>query len=99
MHSADGGLSWNSNVKGLPNNLPRDLTSYYNPKTKEFVLYLIEQTVYNAKGKKAEAVGGIFKSLDGGNTWASITGNFNINLKAIKYPAENIRYYKSYNFV
>lgn len=93
--STDGGLSWKNTSSGLPNNLPRDLTSYYNPKTKEFILYLVEQTVYEAKGKTVSSKGGVFKSTDGGRNWVNITGDFSIDLTAIKYPAEIERYYKT----
>lgn len=45
--SNDTGDNWKASGKGLP----RDLTSYYNPKTKEFFLYLVEQSIYEPKGK------------------------------------------------
>lgn len=93
--SSDGGLTWQNSTSGLPNNLPRDLTSYYNKKTKEFVLYLVEQTVYEAKGNSVSAKGGIFKSTDGGKTWMNVTGNFAVDLTKINYPVEIARYYKT----
>lgn len=93
--SSDGGLSWKSCSSGLPNNLPRNLTSYYNPKSKQFVLYLIEQTVYQKNGRSVSSKGGIYKSVNGGTKWTNITGNFSINLKAIHYPEEVTRYYRT----
>ncbi len=52
LFSSDEGISWKSGASGLPNNLPPDLTYFYNKQTKEFVLYLVEQTVYEDKGNK-----------------------------------------------
>ncbi|BAX81079.1 WD40/YVTN/BNR-like repeat-containing protein [Labilibaculum antarcticum] len=93
--SSDGGDSWKASSKGLPNNLPRDLCSYYNPKTKEFVLYLVEQTVYTAKGKTTEATGGVYKSVDGGASWINITGNLGINLSVIADSGVRDRYHRT----
>ncbi|WP_010134945.1 WD40/YVTN/BNR-like repeat-containing protein [Ochrovirga pacifica] len=93
--STNGGDSWNEGGKGLPNNLPRDLSSYYNPKTGEFVLYLVEQTVYKANGSTTSAQGGVFKSTDGGNSWTNITGNLYIDLTKISFMPEHDRYYNT----
>lgn len=96
--SEDGGLSWENKAKGLPNNLPRDLTSFYNKKTKEFILYLVDQTVYVPKGNSTLANGGVYKSTDGGVTWKSITGNLGINLNKISFAPEIDRYYRTISY-
>jgi len=93
--SNDAGETWVSGSKGLPNNLPRDLSSYYNAKTKEFILYLVEQTVYEPSGKTVQSKGGVYKSMDGGKSWVNITGNLGVNLNKISYFFEKENYYKT----
>ncbi|WP_440876052.1 VPS10 domain-containing protein [Thalassotalea sp. PLHSN55] len=85
MLSDDGGESWHKNISGLPHNLPRDLTSFYDVKTQEFVLYLVEQSVYQPEGNSVKSIGGVFKSTNGGKTWKSITGNLAIDLTKITF--------------
>lgn len=81
--SADTGENWVGSNAGLPNDLPRDLTSHYNVESDEFTLYLAEQTVYEPNGNSVNSKGGVFKSTDGGANWTSITGNLGYNLKTI----------------
>ncbi|TXE06308.1 hypothetical protein FUA26_15160 [Seonamhaeicola algicola] len=98
--SNDTGETWKPSAKGLPNNLPRDLSSYYNSKTKEFVLYLLEQTVYEPNGKTITTKGGVYKSTNGGKTWENITGNLGVNYNMItdKYHRNNYHRVLSYWF-
>ncbi|CAZ97762.1 WD40/YVTN/BNR-like repeat-containing protein [Zobellia galactanivorans] len=98
MRSTDGGLSWKKGGKGLPNNLPRDLSSYYDPKTNEFVLYLVDQTVYEDKGNTVSAKGGVFKSTDGGKSWKDITGNLYFDMTALHSNAEVDRFHKTMGY-
>ncbi len=98
LRSLDGGLTWIDQVKGLPNNSPRDLTAYYDHKSGDFVLYLVEQTVYSEKGKTVSANGGVYKSMDGGETWKNVTGNLFIDLTKINAAAEVDRYYKTIGY-
>ncbi|GIZ09604.1 hypothetical protein FUMI01_23310 [Flavobacterium sp. UMI-01] len=81
--STDQGENWEISATGLPNNLPRDMASYYNPKTKEFVLYVLEQTFYIPDGKTLKTKGGIYKSTDGGRNWSSISGNIALDYTKI----------------
>jgi len=81
--STDGGDSWVPSAAGLPNNQPRDMVSYYNDKTKEFVLYLVEQTMFEPDGKSVKTKGGVFKSEDEGATWTSITGDLSVDFTRI----------------
>ncbi|MDO6738822.1 VPS10 domain-containing protein [Wenyingzhuangia sp. 2_MG-2023] len=93
--SDNGGDDWKKGNKGLPNDLPRDLSSYYNKQTGEFVLYLVEQTVYEKTGNSTTAKGGVYKSVDGGESWSNITGNLFINLNKINFYPEADRYYNT----
>lgn len=95
LQSFNGGITWNNNHKGLPNNLPRDLTHHYNEKTGEFTLYLVEQTTYQPQQRTVGSKGGVYKSTDAGKTWKNITGNLALDLTKINYPAEIARYYRT----
>ncbi len=80
--STDTGETWASSNTGLPNDLPRDLTSFYDGTN--FILYAVDQSVYTSPdGNSIESSGGIFKSIDGGITWQSITGNLGVNMQTI----------------
>ena len=94
----DSGANWHLSDKGLPNNLPRDLTSYYNAKTGEFILYLVTQTEYKKDEKSVTSKGGVYKSTDNGASWINCTGNLDINLNKIQFSAERDRYYRAIGF-
>ncbi|MGA9637291.1 WD40/YVTN/BNR-like repeat-containing protein, partial [Flavobacterium sp.] len=81
--STNQGDSWEMSATGLPNNSPRDMSSYYNPETKEFVLYVLEQTFYVPDRKTLKGKGGIYKSTDGGQNWISISGNIALDYTKI----------------
>lgn len=81
--STDAGETWNASNSGLPNNLPKDLTSYYNPDTKEYILYTMEQSVYEIENNTIKTTGGIFKSTNGGDSWTDITGNMGLDFTVI----------------
>lgn len=93
--SEDAGNTWHQNVSGLPNNLPRDLTSYYDPITHEFSLYLVEQSVYVQDGDTVSSKGGVFKSSDGGKSWNSITGNLALDLTQISFEDTFERFHRT----
>lgn len=90
--SSDAGETWNPSNTGLPNNLPKDLTSYFNPITKEYILYTVEQSVYTESSNSITTSGGVFKSMDGGATWSGITGNLGLNFQEISNYSFRDRY-------
>ncbi|QXP56124.1 carbohydrate-binding protein [Cellulophaga sp. HaHa_2_95] len=90
--STDRGENWvKSENNGLPNNLPRDLTSHFNTTTKKLTLYLVDQTSFHAANNSYTTQGGIYKSIDGGRTWTTITGDLGLNLD--KITSNNSKYY------
>ncbi len=93
--STNGGQNWSPSNTGLPNNLPRDLTSFYNDKTKEFTLFLVEQTVYEPNGDSINTKGGVYKSIDGGVNWVNITGDLSLDFTKIKDWQHRNNYHKA----
>ncbi len=93
--SYDEGLSWSRGGDGLPHNLPRDISAYYDTESKKYILYLVEQTMFAADGESVTCKGGVFKSIDGGKSWIDITSNLSFNLKALDSPSSKNFYYKT----
>lgn len=94
--SENRGVSWKKSGADLPNNLPRDLTSYYDKKSGKYILYLVEHTIYKDDGNgSTKPSGGVFKSVDGGKSWSSINGNLAIDLTAVKDPDAVSCYYRT----
>ncbi|WP_169829157.1 hypothetical protein [Tsuneonella mangrovi] len=96
--SSDGGLTWDGNVAGLPSNLPRDLVSSTDPTTGRTILFLVDQTVFESKGRTVRSKGGVFRSNDFGRTWSSVTGDLAFDLANIHYPLEVARYYRTIGY-
>lgn len=94
--STDTGETWVSSNSGLPNDLPRDLTSFYDGSN--FVLYAVEQTVFTENGNAITNRGGVFKSLDNGLTWQSITGNLGINMQTINDFTNRDNYHRAMGY-
>lgn len=94
--SEDAGNSWNVSSQGLPNNLPRDLTSYYDKKNKEFILYLIEQTCYTKDDKgNLSFKGGVYTSTNGGKSWNNVTGNMPVDLTKLSSELRGFQYIRT----
>lgn len=93
--SEDEGKSWKKSGAGLPVNRPRDIDSYYNKKSGEFILYLIEQTAFTAKGKTVDVKGGVYKSFDHGKSWQNSTGNLAVDLNKITSSSLRNKYWAS----
>ncbi|AWG23297.1 hypothetical protein FFWV33_18070 [Flavobacterium faecale] len=93
--SKDKGSSWQEKKSGLPYNDGRDLQSYYNKSTKEFKLFLLMQTHYEGVGKSIKTEGGVYKSVDNGEQWTSVTGNLAFDMSQITDYSSKSLYYKT----
>lgn len=96
--SSDTGETWTASSNGLPNNLPRDLTSHYDANTGVFTLFLVEQTVFTANGTGVNSTGGIYKSIDNGVTWTNITGDLGVDFTTVTEWFPRDRYQRSLSF-
>ncbi|WP_139956911.1 VPS10 domain-containing protein [Flavicella sediminum] len=93
--STDQGETWTTSRNGLPNNSPRDMTSYFDANTKEYILYVIEQTFYSADGSSVKSTGGVYKSTDGGVSWTNATGNLGIDLTQVTNYTSTSKYWRA----
>ena len=93
--STNQGDSWSLSGAGLPTNMPRDMQCYYDENTKEFIIYVLEQTVFEASGTTVTTTGGIYKSTDGGQNWLSITGDLGFDLNQVTAFHARDGFYKS----
>ncbi|MEO1450264.1 MAG: hypothetical protein AAFV07_12100, partial [Bacteroidota bacterium] len=98
FRSTDQGRSWKASAKGLPVNRPRDMDYFFNAKTGEFILYLIEQTAFEKAMKAVKVRGGVYKSTDHGKSWVNITGNLGIDLNKISSQTIRNKYWQSLAF-
>lgn len=98
LRSTDQGKTWKQSSKGLPVNRPRDLDYFFDKKSKEFIIYLVEQTAFEGNGKTVEAKGGVFKSTDHGKTWQSTTGNLAVDMNKITSKILLGKYWNSLAF-
>ncbi|NIJ44948.1 photosystem II stability/assembly factor-like uncharacterized protein [Wenyingzhuangia heitensis] len=82
--SDNGGKSWKHISKGkLENDIIRDMDFYYNAKTGQFILYLIDQVHYQPMGKTTTCTGGIFYSEDEGVTWRKMNGDLGLDINQL----------------
>lgn len=82
--SNNGGKKWVHISKGkLDNDIIMDMDFYYNPKTHEFILYLIDQVQYEPAGKTTKATGGIFYSRNEGQTWENISDDLKLDINQL----------------
>lgn len=98
FRSVDGGKNWESSGKGLPVNRPRDMDSYFDKKNNEFIIFVVDQTSFEANGQTINVKGGTFKSLDHGASWENITGNLAIDLNKITSGAIRQKYWSALAF-
>ncbi|BAX81095.1 sialidase family protein [Labilibaculum antarcticum] len=96
--STDQGETWEESGNGLSVNRPRDMDCFFNKKAKKFVLYLIDQTAFEGRGKTVDVKGGVFKSTDHGKSWQNITGNLGVDLNKITSSAIRNKYWNSLAF-
>lgn len=98
FRSNDQGVTWKTSGKGLPVNRPRDIDFYFDKKTKEFVVYLVDQTAFVGNRDTVSSKGGVFKSTDSGKTWEDITGNLAVDMNQISSRTLQNKYWNSLAF-
>ncbi|MEM9340093.1 MAG: Ig-like domain-containing protein [Bacteroidota bacterium] len=91
--SDDSGSSWKDIGTGkLDNNIIMDMDYYYDAVQEDLVLYVIDQVQYVADGTTTRCTGGIFQSVDYGETWENINGNLYLDYNRITGGASDNYY-------
>lgn len=94
--STNAGINWNLSGNGLPYNQPRDIQSYSDHDSGEFILFLLEQTHFEPDGNGSiTSTGGVFKSNDRGENWEDITGNLAYDFSSIHHDLSIEKYYRA----
>ncbi|MEM9339917.1 MAG: hypothetical protein AAGA66_14365 [Bacteroidota bacterium] len=98
LRSTNRGATWKPSGKGLEVNRPRDIDAYFDEKTNEFILYLIDQTAFQPVGKTVSVKGGVYKSVDHGQSWEKITGNLAVDMNQVTSKVIRGKYWKALAF-
>ncbi len=92
--SEDAGESWQLKIGGLDNDVLRSFALHHDARTSRVTLYVINSIMWQAEGATvADLLGGIFRSVDRGETWQKVNGNLALDLRPF---ARNKAITKSY---
>ncbi|WPR73353.1 VPS10 domain-containing protein [Algoriphagus sp. NG3] len=82
--SENGGDSWGQIGKSqLDNSIVMDMDFYFDQSTGRFVLYVLDQVQYHPSGQFTYCTGGVFYSVDAGDTWEKINGNLGLDINQL----------------
>ncbi|WP_146400915.1 hypothetical protein [Planctomycetes bacterium CA13] len=83
--SLDGGSTWTrKDGVGFDHDIIRSLDMHHDKRTGDIALYAIDLVKWKADGLKVvNDGGGVFKSVDGGESWAKINGNMAVNVDVL----------------
>ncbi len=91
--STDTGDTWKNIGSGLPHNMIRDMDLYYDESTGTFMIAVIDQVIWEPDGSGSiTSTGGVFKTLDEGETWEDITSNLYLDVSALSEDIQNSFY-------
>ncbi|WP_162555862.1 Ig-like domain-containing protein [Reichenbachiella versicolor] len=85
--STNGGNTWEQKTTGLNNDVLRACDYHYDDETDLLTIYVIANPEWEAdlaNGTVKNGVGGIFKSIDRGESWTNVTGNLPIDMSQFK---------------
>ncbi|WNJ20283.1 Ig-like domain-containing protein [Pontibacter sp. G13] len=79
--SINAGATWIKKSTGLGNDVIRSMSMHHDDSSGAVTLFVINSVMWRANGNTvADSLGGVFKSVDGGETWQNINGNLAIDL-------------------
>ncbi|OEJ98669.1 hypothetical protein A8C32_05575 [Flavivirga aquatica] len=80
--SKNGGKSWKLKSNGLDTDVIRSFVMHHDSKTNKITLYIVAAITWKANGKTIEDnTGGIFKSIDNGESWTKINGDLALDMR------------------
>ncbi|MDZ8117576.1 VPS10 domain-containing protein [Pontiella agarivorans] len=84
--TTDGGVSWTAKTgTGLDNDIIRSFDMHYDASSGDVTLYAVDQVIWADAGNTVtNAGGGIFQSLDEGESWQNINGNLGVDISVLK---------------
>ncbi|SIS49096.1 Sortilin, neurotensin receptor 3 [Zobellia uliginosa] len=87
--STDGAKSWTQKTKGFDYDVMRAMAHHYDPSTNTLTLYVISNPMWKPDGKTlTDDKGGIFKSVDRGETWQKLQGNLALDMRQFQNSAD-----------
>lgn len=93
--SIDGGNNWVLKTNtGLDNDIIRSMDMHFDPNTNKVTLFAIDLVKYIPNGNTVTYNGGIFKSIDEGESWVNINSNMPLEQALIKSDDIKNSFYK-----
>ena len=91
--STDGGATWALKGNGLDHNIIRSLDMHYNSGSGAVTLYVVDLVKWAANGNTVmNDGGGIFRSVDEGETWQNINGDISLDISVMAPLNYNFRF-------
>ena len=81
--SIDAGATWTLKTNGIDHDMIRSMALHHNKTTNAITLYVLSNVTWKvtSSGNSVENdLGGVFKSIDKGETWTSANGNIEVDL-------------------
>ena len=98
--STNGGVRWTAKTgTGLDNDIIRSMDMHYDKTTGDVTLFVVDLVKWAANGASVRNDGGgVFRSVDDGESWHSINGNLGVNIAALSSDyAFRKSYYEAIN--
>ncbi|WP_111708206.1 VPS10 domain-containing protein [Lutibacter citreus] len=99
--SINGGLNWvKKTVEQNGLDVLRSFVMHHDATTGNLTFYVISSVMWKANGNTvADSSGGIFKSIDRGETWQKVNGNIALDMSQFSGNSQiKSSYYKTINF-
>ncbi|QVY66077.1 T9SS type A sorting domain-containing protein [Polaribacter sp. Q13] len=82
--SIDSGETWIQKSNGLDHDVMRSLVMHHDKDTEAVTLFLLVNVEWQADGNSVKNLsGGVFKSVDNGETWTNINGNLSVDMNVL----------------
>lgn len=95
--STDGGINWTLKSNGIDHDMIRSMDIHHDKNTNQITIFALSNITWKANGNTVENdKGGVFKSIDRGETWTNMNGDLAISLSPFSGDANIVKdYYQS----